>query len=118
MTSLAITGELVEQPVLPWRQERAAFIARKRAIVEELKLARGCIDCGYNAHPRALQFDHRPGVEKRGIIPHFVSSGTSMATLLTEIDKCDVRCANCHAVKTAERPSVERRARRRLRVIP
>lgn len=77
----------------------------KRALREKLnaiKLARGCIDCGYRAHPAALHFDHRPGVEKLGQVSDLMSKRGWDVTL-AEVDKCDVRCANCHAVKTVER---------------
>lgn len=65
------------------------------------KLEAGCIDCGYREHPAALHFDHRPGEVKVGNVAVLMNSALSV--LWAEIEKCDVRCANCHAVKTAER---------------
>ena len=67
--------------------------------VSAFKLERGCADCGYNEHPAALQFDHRPGTVKLfDIARHFGRKG-----MWEEIAKCDVVCANCHAVRTATR---------------
>lgn len=43
-----------------------------------------------------LDFHHRDNVEKRETISKMVTKGCSVKTLLTEIAKCDVRCANCH----------------------
>lgn len=67
----------------------------------EVKLTAGCCDCGYNKHPHALQFDHRPGEEK----VHEVSNmrGHGWPKVWAEIEKCDVVCANCHAIRTEAR---------------
>ena len=58
-----------------------------------------CIDCG-ESDPVVLQFDHRDGVTKirnvSHMIPHY-----SWAAIMAEIAKCDIRCANCHARRTA-----------------
>lgn len=85
-------------------KERAQQLAEiKTAFVTELKLTRGCADCGYNAHSAALHFDHLPGFEKRSAIAQMTHTRASMAKLLAEINKCEVVCANCHAVRTADR---------------
>jgi hypothetical protein len=47
-----------------------------------------------------LEFDHVRG-EKVDKISSIINRGWD--ALLTEIDKCEVRCANCHAVATANR---------------
>lgn len=59
----------------------------------------GCIDCGYNAHPAALDFDHTDGKTAN------ISELRSMKRVMEEIERhsCVVRCANCHRIKTAER---------------
>ncbi|MGH2491188.1 MAG: hypothetical protein ACRDF9_06725, partial [Candidatus Limnocylindria bacterium] len=59
-----------------------------------------CIDCG-QADPIVLQFDHRDGSKKVDTIGAMLSRA-SWATLLNEVGKCDVRCANCHRLRTAE----------------
>lgn len=60
------------------------------------------MDCGYNTHAEALHFDHRPGEVKCFNIGEQIGN-RSMEALWAEIAKCDVRCANCHAVMTASR---------------
>jgi hypothetical protein len=69
--------------------------------IGQIKVERGCVDCGYNAHPAALDFDHLPGVDKL----HCVGAMTtySWSNIEAEIAKCEVRCANCHRIKTRER---------------
>lgn len=76
--------------------------AKRVAITNQIKLESGCADCGYREHPAALHFDHMPGTKKfRGVAQMIVN--TSMDKLLEEIAKCEVVCANCHAVRTANR---------------
>jgi len=72
----------------------------KREWLNQIKLSAGCVDCGFNTRHEPLQFDHVRGV-KRFTIGQSVDSRKE--TLLAEIAKCEVRCANCHAIKTAER---------------
>lgn len=57
-----------------------------------------CVDCGY-VDWRALEFDHVRGV-KRSDVTTMVQNGLSWKTIQEEIDKCDVRCANCHRIRT------------------
>jgi hypothetical protein len=59
-----------------------------------------CVDCG-ETDPLVLQFDHRDGTEKVDTIGSMISR-TSWTTFLAEVAKCDVRCANCHRVRTAQ----------------
>lgn len=73
---------------------------RRRAWLASIRLERGCIDCGYDAHPDALDFDHREGEIK---LFNISQRHRSREATLAEIAKCDVRCANCHRIKTAER---------------
>ena len=83
--------------------------ARKRRnnwrLVGMIKMATGCIDCGYAAHAEALQFDHIDN-NKKASVSNLVRSDYSWATIMIEINKCEVRCANCHAVKTSQRKRV------------
>lgn len=60
-----------------------------------------CVDCGF-IDIRALEFDHVKGTKKTGV-GQLASSGCNWETVLAEIEKCEVRCKNCHAIKTYER---------------
>jgi len=83
--------------------------ARKRRshwrLAGMIKVASGCIDCGYAAHAEALQFDHT-GEDKKGNVSDLIRSDYSWAAIMTEINKCEIRCANCHAVKTSHRKRI------------
>jgi hypothetical protein len=78
-------------------RERAA---QNRAILQQMKLDAGCVDCGYNERYEALDFDHVRG-DKRWAVSR--SMNRSLPQLLDEVEKCEVRCANCHRVATADR---------------
>jgi Zn finger protein HypA/HybF involved in hydrogenase expression len=60
-----------------------------------------CVDCG-QTDVRVLEFDHVRG-KKMESIARLVRLGISWATIEDEIAKCEVRCANCHRIKTNER---------------
>jgi hypothetical protein len=61
-----------------------------------------CIDCG-ESDIRVLDFDHRPEARKSADVMRLVKDGHSVARIMIEVDKCDVRCRNCHARVTHER---------------
>lgn len=80
--------------------------ARKRGakwrLAGMIKKERGCVDCGYDKYAVALQFDHI-SEDKKGSVSNLIRSDYSWKTILKEIEKCEVRCSNCHAVVTARR---------------
>jgi len=47
-----------------------------------------------------LEFDHVRGT-KSGNISEMMRGGFSWKRVLEEIEKCEIRCANCHRRKTA-----------------
>jgi hypothetical protein len=66
-------------------------------IVEYL-LTHPCVDCG-ESDIIVLEFDHVRG-DKRGNIS--ILKRSSLKAVKEEIEKCEVRCANCHRRKTAK----------------
>jgi Zn finger protein HypA/HybF involved in hydrogenase expression len=62
------------------------------------KLESGCVDCGYAIDPDALQFDHRELVRSKTRKLGHTTSGINQIVL--ELDRVDVRCANCHSIRT------------------
>lgn len=61
-----------------------------------------CIDCGIS-DIRVLEFDHLGEKDKRKGVGYMASKGYSIDSIIQEIEKCDVRCRNCHQIKTFER---------------
>ena len=62
--------------------------------VLDYKLAHPC-PCGEDA-PECLVFHHRDPVAKVTEIARAIGSRWSISRLRSEIEKCDVLCANCH----------------------
>ena len=75
-----------------------------RAYVRELK-DNPCTDCGVVYHYSQMQFDHVRG-EKLKDINRMMHDRHSIETIMKEIEKCELVCANCHALRTWRR-SVE-----------
>ena len=73
---------------------------RRRELLDRYKVAKGCVDCGYNASSYALQWDHKDP-KKKVYTPHRMAS-YSIKKIFEEARKCDIRCANCHAIRTVE----------------
>lgn len=60
----------------------------------------GCVDCG-ETDPVVLDFDHVTGskITELSKMAHDVKP---MSVIQAEIEKCQVRCSNCHRKKTAK----------------
>lgn len=72
----------------------------------EYKRDKPCTDCGVSFHPAAMQWDHI-GDDKEMNVSDAVRHGRSKERILAEIAKCELVCANCHAVRTYERRTQE-----------
>jgi hypothetical protein len=57
-----------------------------------------CVDCG-DARWQVLEFDHVRGT-KVANIADMVKDKRAITSIEEEITKCEVRCANCHRMKT------------------
>ncbi len=74
------------------RQEHA------RRIFEFLE-THPCVDCG-ETDPVVLEFDHVRG-RKISAVCSMLRLGKAWQRIVEEINKCEIRCANCHRRKTA-----------------
>lgn len=75
--------------------------------------AHACVDCG-ERDVRVLQFDHLDPATKRKDVSILLQRH-SWEIALREIEKCDVRCGNCHRRRTRQqRRAGEIRETRRL----
>jgi len=64
-----------------------------------------CMDCGRYFPPAAMDFDHVRG-EKLFTVGAIISKMGGMVAIEAaqeEIKKCDIVCANCHRIRTAQR---------------
>ena len=91
------------------QRNRPRRLAQKRALAYHaylawylsLKEGRPCADCGRNisAHGHAVGSPPR-AAEKTGDLGKPDCAGTTSERVLEEIAKCELVCANCHAVRT------------------
>lgn len=75
-----------------------SYKIRNKQYVIEFLLAHPCVDCG-ESDPIVLDFDHL--LDKTKGISEMIED-SSLLTIKKEIEKCEVRCANCHRRKTAK----------------
>lgn len=66
-----------------------------RAYVWNVKLNSCCKNCPEN-HPATLDFHHRNPDTKNFCIGDAARLGKGVDIVQSEIDKCDILCANCH----------------------
>jgi hypothetical protein len=75
------------------------FRAKRKKFVDDLK-NNPCKDCNNKFPSYVMQFDHLK--DKKFEISRALTS-YSIEEILKEISKCDLVCANCHAIRTFKR---------------
>lgn len=81
------------------RERKLELIAERAEFLMEFFGSHPCVDCG-ESDPLVLEFDHLRDKEFN------VSQGLftrGWKSLISEIAKCEVVCANCHRRRTARR---------------
>ena len=62
-----------------------------------------CEKCGFDKHPKAIDFHHRIPEEKLFGIGKFINgrqcNDENKVIVLIELKKCDCLCANCHRIE-------------------
>ncbi len=72
----------------------------------EFKKKLKCEKCGFK-NSYCLQFHHPKKDTKNDDISSMVHNGCSVKTLLREISKCEILCANCHLKEHANKRKTE-----------
>ena len=92
---------------MPYKNRDDLYAAQKRHRVRirssllEFLSSKRCVDCGEN-DPVVLDFDHKDPKDKTRNVARFLSGHYSWESVLKEIEKCEIRCANCHRRKSYE----------------
>jgi len=85
-----------------YKNQQKTRDSNSRKVWDLLSLSE-CTDCKIS-DPRVLQYDHIPGSDKKFSISRACSGMTiSWKRIKEEIDKCEIVCANCHQIRTAQR---------------
>ena len=75
-------------------------IDQKIEFLQQYKMEKGCSVCGYNEIPQALECDHIDRSKKKfGMNKAYKYK---WSTIMEELEKCVILCANCHRKKTVE----------------
>lgn len=77
---------------------------KRRQLVRKFKDV-PCTDCGVKYHYSAMQFDH---LKDKKFAVAVGKDHRAINKLLEEIRKCEVVCANCHAIRSWERKTGEK----------
>jgi hypothetical protein len=85
-------------------EEIERVMSRQRATVQFLRDLRcvPCADCGRSFPPYIMDFDHRDPSTKSFCLLADKVLLKNRDVLLAEVAKCDVVCANCHAIRTSQ----------------
>jgi hypothetical protein len=92
---------------LKTQRERGPRVNPLRAEVIEYKESHPCADCGVCYPYVAMSFDHPPGADKVDDVSR-LAKASGHDRLMAEIEKCDLCCLNCHAIRTHERWLLEK----------
>ena len=92
------------------RQRQRARNARVRAWMAQLKRDVPCADCAKVFPTPVMHWDHLPGHAKVGNISALAIE-RSGKLMLEELKKCELVCANCHAIRTSQRATGRSSAR-------
>lgn len=80
-----------------WRGKKALEF---RDFLNQVKSA-PCVDCNLQYYPWQLQFDHTdPSLKEFNVARMYIKN---KGTILKEIAKCEIVCANCHTMRTFKR---------------
>ena len=79
--------------------------SRNRSYIRNLKMNGSCVDCNISDW-RVLDYDHKPDSGKLFNVAQAVEMGHSIERIDAEIQKCELRCANCHRIITLSRAGI------------
>lgn len=88
-----------DNPVAYDDPNRVARRTKIREAVDALK-RNPCSDCGGTFPEVCMDFDHREGTVKKYPVSKMMATGYALRTILMEVEKCDLVCANCHRIRT------------------
>jgi hypothetical protein len=90
-----------EENRVKFNQTRQNLVISLQEKMIEYLTGKCCIDCG-ESNIITLDFDHINPEEKQHNIGNMIHSCFSWEKICEEINKCEIRCANCHRIKTAK----------------
>lgn len=83
------------------KAKQKEIVAINRKYVKDLKKNGCCVDCGEDRW-QCLDFDHIDPSQKTNDIKYLSHHSFSLEIVKKELSKCELRCANCHRVRSAK----------------
>ena len=87
------------------REKIRVYVAAKRKKIGDYirdQKRSPCVDCGGTFPPYVMDFDHVRGT-KVEVLSLMANRMRSIDEIDAEIAKCDLVCANCHRIRSAQR---------------
>lgn len=84
---------------------KAQYIARSKQVREDMRAwvaeykTHPCVDCGIEYPHYVMDLHHRDPSTKINEVSKLVLRG-NWSLLISEAEKCDILCANCHRIRT------------------
>ena len=75
------------------KRQKLEFKTKIYGYILEYFKSHPCVDCG-ESDPLVLEFDHVR--DKTDCVSSLIQRTSNIDSIKEEIDKCEVRCANCH----------------------
>lgn len=79
--------------------QRQSRLDRNRQFLLDYMSDKACVECG-ESDVRCLDFDHIKRSDKKNLVTALIRSTYSIETIMDEISKCQILCANCHRKRT------------------
>lgn len=77
------------------QKHKTLAISRAKQFIEDYKSNKKCTNCSEN-RPECLNFHHVNLTDKKSEVSTMVNGGYKIDTIIKEINKCILLCANCH----------------------
>ena len=81
------------------KRNKESLANKRRSRLKAILQKSCCMDCK-NSDWRVLEFDHVTPSNKLGSISEMLCSGLAWGKIISEIEKCEIVCANCHRLRT------------------
>ena len=95
----------VKEQTNTYHSQTIRALKRKLQLVE--MLGGQCSLCGYDRNLSALHFHHKDSTQKNFKLGLRILSNKKMSSILDEVKKCELLCANCHAEEHNPELSIE-----------
>lgn len=81
------------------KARRVTSRAKIDEFIQHTKTVNPCHDCNQFFHYCVMQYDHLPQFEKSFNLARYHNYTNDILVVIEEMNKCELVCANCHAMR-------------------